>query len=67
MGSWLGAKRDVAIDSIVAYVVPRLFVVLAMAVFVSAALVPPLCIAALAGCMCAVVCWTQEKKSSIRV
>jgi glycerol uptake facilitator-like aquaporin len=67
MGSWLGTKRDVAIDSIVSYLVPRVVVVLAVAAVVSAAVVPPLCIAALAGFMCAAVRWTQKKKSPIFV
>jgi hypothetical protein len=52
VGSWLNKRRDVAIDSIVLYVAPRLAAAATVAAFLLMAILPPLYTAAVVGSIC---------------
>jgi hypothetical protein len=62
MSSWLDNKRDVAVDSILSYIAPRLFLAFAAAVLIALAITSPVYIASVAGLIFVLVRWHTRKK-----
>jgi hypothetical protein len=62
MNRWLGNRREAAIDAVVSYAAPRLFLVLVIAAVAWMAIFPPFYTAAVVGLVSVIARWTQEKK-----
>lgn len=62
VGSWLDRRRDVAIDSVVAYVAPRLALGAAIVLLLLLTVIPPVATAAFVALIWLVLQWVQEKK-----
>lgn len=67
MGSWLDRRRDVAIDSVVAYVAPRLALGAAIVLLLLLTVIPPVATAALVIVIWLMLQRTQEKKARCSV